>query len=97
MNKKLIRFITKLVGLAIKGGDALERYREKVPSRHQMAKHESQKNHALELAQQSASVHFREMKTVMDVTDTVNVGTFPRLVKPIVSGVDDKDKTEGVS
>jgi len=68
----------------------LERYGQQVPSRRQMKQQQGKFANSVELAKKSSKVRLHELSTVLEVSGTVDVGTYPRLVKVTPIG----DQTE---
>lgn len=59
----------------------MERYGQEVPSRQQMSQQRKQLARAAALAKTDAAVRLHSLETVMEVTQGIDVGTYPRLVK----------------
>lgn len=59
----------------------MERYGQRVPSRRQMKQQEEKLANSLDLAKMSSKVRFHELSTALEVMGSVDVGTYPRLVK----------------
>ncbi|GAX06411.1 hypothetical protein IWT25_01755 [Secundilactobacillus pentosiphilus] len=68
----------------------MERYGRNVPSRSQMKHQREQLATSIDLAKMNSQVRFHELSTVLEVSDTVDVGTYPRLVK--VTPIGDHEK-----
>lgn len=62
-----------------------------------MAKQSTRLAAANELAQNNRGIHFKQLDAVAEVTSSVNVGTFPRLVKSQTEKIDSTITTQGVS